>query len=218
MSFIWSLNAEVRSGEGWTIPAELPPKDNKYGCDIGGEFGWMKGRSVHCRDELFFGAGALIPFACGRPPGSSEFCRLWDAYQPGWDSDMEVYWIAYERLYVELWDDPSVLVKSGIRSRFLSHFGDGAQTLPEAELLAAGATGEDVNELWLDASLASDVVDHLNDWQRSNPGRLEISQPDANVTVTWRASINWLLPSSADFQQLRHFGNAADLRVIVLGR
>ena len=138
MSILWIFHAEVRSGDGWKIPPELPPIHADKGCAIGGEFGWMKEHWIS--DRLFFGADALFPFARGRPPGASEFCRLWDEYWPGWDSDADkaAHWIDYERLYVDLWDEQTVLVASYAPVRLAGLFGDGTCAFPDDATRAKG--------------------------------------------------------------------------------
>jgi hypothetical protein len=212
MGTYWWFNAEVRRCDGWKIPDELPPKHTGSGIPIGGEFGWMRQNWNSYR--LFFGDGAFFPFTRGRPPETSEFCRLWDDYQPDWDIDMEAHWIDFERLYIDLWDDPAVLMQSGIRARFASHFGDGSQGFPEAALRAAGATGDDFSQLRERAAPVSGAIDNVLGWDRF---MIERIPPQDCVPVTWQASVNWMLPScAAGFRKLRRLGNAADLRVIAL--
>ncbi len=167
MPMYWWLNAEVRTGEGWKIPTEFPSTDKKYGRDIGGEFGWLKVDWVASR--LFFGAEALFPFARGRPPGASEFCRLWDQHWPGWVTDKEaageaVCWLGYEQLYVDLWHDPAVLMRSEMPAPLAKHFGNGTLALPEADLRAAGATDETFTAFRNAARPVSGAIDCVTSW------------------------------------------------------
>ncbi|MEQ1577428.1 MAG: hypothetical protein ABL894_07235 [Hyphomicrobium sp.] len=208
----WWFNAEVRRGEGWEIPAELPPKNLKYGCPIGGEFGWI--RQNWQASTLFFGARALFSFNRGRPPGDSEFCRLWDAYQPGWDIAMEAHWIGFERLNIGLWDEPAVLVHALVPVRFAGLFGDGTCALPEAALLAAGASGEDFSRLRNGATPASRAIGNVANWDRAV---MATTPRQDGVAVSWLASVNGLLPGCAErFHELARLAKPEDLRVIAL--
>jgi len=211
MSIHWVFHAEVRCGEGWKLPPGLPPMDARL-CPIGGEFGWMPEHWTS--DKLFFGADALFPFARGRPPGNSEFCRLWDKHRPGWDSDNEksAHWIDYDRLYVNLWGEPTVLVVSHTKVRLAGLFGDGTHSLPEAALWAAGATDDDFYVLRKWATLASGAIDRIHGVGR---GEIEKLQPEQEVFVSWQTSIDWLLPSCAKcFHELRRLASTSNLRVI----
>ncbi|MEQ1715812.1 MAG: hypothetical protein ABL907_07495 [Hyphomicrobium sp.] len=212
MPIYWWLNAEVRSSGGWKIPPELPAPDMKNARDIGGEFGWMKQDYKSAR--LFFGNGALFPFRRGRPPGASEFCRLWDTYQPDWDIDMDAHWIDFEQLYIDLWDTPAVLMHSLVSARFARLFGDGSHSLPEAALRAAGATDNDFTKLRENAGTISDTIDTLHGWDSF---AIERMPPQEFLGVTWQASVNWMVPGCADrIRELRRLGNDTDLRVIAL--
>jgi hypothetical protein len=213
MSICWIFHAEVRSGVSWAIPNALTPTATKIP-PIGGEFGWMKDHRTSA--GLFFGADALFRFSSGRPPGPSEFCQLWDEYCPGWDSDGEraVHWIDSDQLYVDLWNDPMVLVESYAAVRLAGLFSDGTQAFPQAALLMAGATK---NDLWLLHKLARPTSLPRDRLRGAGRNEIEKRRPEHEVVVSWQTSINALFPSCADaFRRLRQLGDATNLRVIAL--
>jgi hypothetical protein len=149
------------------------------------------------------------------PPDDRRGSALLKYLDPFYDYGLNEYqlcWLPYQELFVDCWDTDLVTVGTRVPARHAHLFGNGQQRFPAAELIEAGVTEAELDDL-RDGGLAREPVDTTFGQERFRIAQLP---PDREVRVTWRETIAEFIgePHASLFKGLRQYGRDEDLRIL----
>ncbi|MEM1182407.1 MAG: hypothetical protein AAGM22_28935 [Acidobacteriota bacterium] len=207
------LYIEHRGDDGWGIPNAFAPKANMFHPELG-QFAWVHPRAGWL--DLFWSEDAIFPFQPGAPEerGSSPLLNhLKNRRDYGFDRNEDsLSWLPLTEMWLDSWQDETVLVGYPVEARWVPHFGDGNSPFP-IDLLSDPDFKEDRDlreraRLWRGAP--------INGMSGADRFRWSIRPPHAAFNVTWRETIAELIGGryAQLFTSLRDYGRDEDLRIL----
>ena len=199
--------------DGWNKPVTLVHDESMFDPELG-QFAW-----VHPREgwlDLFFGDDALFPFHIGCPNdwGNSPLLHyLKDVHEYDFDrNDDTVAWIPFSELFVDEWENETLLVGYRVESKWVSYFGDGNSPFPH-DLMNKTDFKVDMCFRERARRWSGEPICGIYGAARN---RLSKLPPDAGFNVTCRETVAEYIGNhyAPLFAGIREHGRDEDLRIL----